>query len=55
MLFRSKDSVASLGFSYFLRLQDSLYQNMPLTERKRKVGEIVDAYFLAVSDVEGRA
>lgn len=50
-----KNSVASLGLSYFLRLQDSLQQDLPFAERKKKINEIVDSYFLAVSDVGGRA
>jgi hypothetical protein len=50
-----KSSVASLGFSYYLRLNDSLCQNLPLNNRKEKVMETVDAYFLAVSDIEGSA
>ena len=48
-----KQSIASIGISYYLRLSASLDVNLSLNERRRKIIEIVDMCLLSNEGAEG--
>lgn len=51
----SRENVTQIGLSYFVRLFDSLAEDMPADSRRKRLTDMLDMYFLAGSDTEGAA
>lgn len=51
----TKENIAQIGLSYFVRLYDSLAEDKTTEQRRQRLTEILDLYFLAGTEVGGAA